>query len=147
MRLAVVDGYVITKRFRYSEYPTRGRGTELGVNVIKFESIRIQTPDADIQHSECLLDDFRKGTTDCHDLANAFHFAADLFGRAVELRQIPAGALADDIVQSRLEERRRPSGNTIGNLWQRIAESDLGRDIRERVTGGFACQCARAGRE
>ena len=55
-------------------------------------------------HPEALLDGFLEGPADGHDFADALHAGSDFARDAMELAQIPARNLADDVVQGRFEE-------------------------------------------
>ena len=52
-------------------------------------------------HSQTLLDEFLETAADGHDLADRLHAGTDLAADSVELRQVPARNLADEVVQLR----------------------------------------------
>ena len=72
-------------------------------------------------HSQTLLQGFLEGAADSHYLTDALHAAADLTGHAVELGEVPAGNLADHVVQCGLEEGRSSLGNGVLQLEQAVA--------------------------
>ena len=71
-------------------------------------------------HSQTLLQSLLEGAADGHHLADALHAAADLAGHAVELGEVPAGNLADHVVQCGLEEGRGSLGNGVLQLEQAV---------------------------
>ena len=72
-------------------------------------------------HSQTLLQGLLEGASDGHDLADALHAAADLAGDSVELGEVPAGNLADHVVQGGLEECRSGLGDGVLQLEQAVA--------------------------
>ena len=84
-------------------------------------------------HPDTLLDGLLEGPADGHHLADALHAGADVAGDTLELRQVPARDLHDDIVQGGLEEGRRRFRNRILKLVQAIAQAQLGRHGSQRI--------------
>ena len=62
----------------------------------------------------------------------------------LELAEVPARHLADEVVERRLEERGGAPRDAVRDLGQRVAERDLGGDVGERIAGGLARERARA---
>ena len=58
----------------------------------------------------------------------------------MELAEVPAGDLANDIVESRLEESRRIFCHRILQLEQAIAETEFRCNESQRIAGGFGGQ-------
>lgn len=70
---------------------------------------------------------------DAHHLANTLHAAAEQRRHATELFEVPARDFDNDIVEARLEARRRHFCYRILDLVERDAEAELRRYERERV--------------
>ena len=84
-------------------------------------------------HPDALLDGLLEGPADGHHLADALHAGADVPGDALELRQVPARDLHDDIVQGRFEEGRGRLRDRVLEFMQAIAQAQLGRHGRQRI--------------
>ena len=95
-------------------------------------------------HPESLLYGFLKAAPDGHDLAHALHAGADLAGHAVELGEVPARNLADNIVKGRLEEGRGLPCHGILQVKQPVSETELCGHESERIAGGLGCKGRRA---
>jgi hypothetical protein len=78
-----------------------------------------------------------------HRLAHGFHGRRQGGVGAGKLLESEAWRLHDDIVQSRLEARRRFLGDVVDDLVERVADRQFGGDLRDRETGGLGCQRAR----
>ena len=99
------------------------------VRLVAHEAVR-----ALADHPDALLDGLLEGPADGPHLADALHAGADVPGDALELRQVPARDLHDDIVQGRLEEGRRRFRNRVLELVQAVAQAQLRRHGRQRIT-------------
>ena len=64
---------------------------------------------------------------------------------ALELAEIPARQLAHDVVERRLEERRRAPRNAVRDFGQRVAERELCGHVGQRVAGRLAGKRTGAG--
>ena len=95
-------------------------------------------------HSETLLNDLLKSAADGHYLAYGFHRRADFTAHTMELSEVPAGNLADDIVERRLEESRSLACHGVLEVKQAVAEAELGGHECQRIAGGLGCQGRRA---
>ena len=97
-------------------------------------------------HPDAFLDGLLEGPADGHYLAHRLHARADVVVHPVELAEIPAGQLADDVVEGRLEERARRTGHAVFQLEEPVAQRQLGGDEGERIArrlggeGGGAAQ-------
>ena len=98
------------------------------VRLVAHEAVR-----ALADHPDALLDGLLEGPADGHHLADALHAGADVPGDALELRQVPARDLHDDIVQGRFEEGRRRPGDRVLELVQAVAQAQLRRHGRQRI--------------
>jgi hypothetical protein len=52
--------------------------------------------------------------------------------------KVKARDLGDDVVDGRLEARRRLAGDVVADLVERVADGELRRDLGDRKAGGFA---------
>ena len=91
-------------------------------------------------HPESLLDGLFEAAADGHDLSDRFHGGADLARYSMELAQVPARNLADNIVKSRLEESRGGLGDGVLEVEESVAKSEFGRHECQRITGCLGCQ-------
>ena len=78
-----------------------------------------------------------------HRLAHGFHGRGQGGVGAGELLEREAGRLHDDIVQGRLEARRRFLGDVVDDLIEGVADRQFGGDLRDRETGGLGRQRTR----
>ena len=74
-------------------------------------------------HAKTFLDNLLECASDCHHLAHRFHGTADFAAHAVEFAEVPAGNLADDIVESRLEESGCGARHRILKVKQTVTET------------------------
>ena len=106
--------------------------------------LRYKAVGADREHAERFLEHLLERATDGHDLADAFHFCSYLELSVLELVDVPAGHLEDEVVERRFEARGRRLRNGILELGKRVAERQFRGDESERVTGRFRGECRRA---
>ena len=76
-----------------------------------------------------------EGAADAHRLADRLHLRAERRVRARELLEGEARELDDDVVERRLEARRRRPGQVVRDLVERVADGELGRDLGDRIAG------------
>ena len=77
--------------------------------------------------------DFGEGAADRHRLADRLHRGGQHRLGAGEFLEREARDLGDDIVDGRLERgRRRAAGDVVGDLVERVADGELGRDLGDR---------------
>ena len=92
-----------------------------------------------LQRPQRLLEALRKGSTDGHDLADGLHLRAEHAGGSGELLERPARNLGDDVVDHRLEARRRGPlrglGDVVGDLVEGVADGEPGGDLGDREPG------------
>ncbi len=69
------------------------------------------------------MNGFFEGPTDAHNFANALHAATEESADAVELLQVPARNLDDDIVQTGLETSTGNLRHTVLDLVQWNSET------------------------
>ena len=87
---------------------------------------------AELERAERLQERFLERAADRHRLAHRLHLRRQ---RAVGLRELlerPARHLDDDVVDRRLERRRRQPRDVVGDLVEAVAERELRRDLRDR---------------
>ncbi len=75
---------------------------------------------------------------DRHRLADALHVRGQHRVGARELLEREPRHLDHDVVQRRLERGRRLAGDVVGDLVERVADGQLGRDLGDREAGGLA---------
>ena len=90
-------------------------------------------------HAQALLDDFLERTADGHDFAHRLHAGTDVARHALELRQVPARYLADEVVQRRSHVSRVRRSH-LANLVEGVAQGNLGGHESQRVAGGLGSQ-------
>ena len=81
---------------------------------------------------------------DPHRLADRLHLRAERRVGAGELLEREARELDDDVVERRLEARRRRAGEVVRDLVERVADRELCRDLRDRVAGRLRRERRRA---
>jgi len=87
----------------------------------------------------------RERPADAHRLADRLHLGAERVVGSRELLEGEARELDDDVVQRRLEARRRRLRQVVRDLVQRVPDGELGRDLRDRVAGRLRGERRRAG--
>src|SRR5438876_2386658 len=84
-------------------------------------------------------------TADAHRLADRLHLRPERRVRAGKLLECEAWELDDDVVEGRLEARRRRPGQVVWDLVERVADSELGGDLGDRIPRRLRRECGRAG--
>ena len=96
----------------------------------------VEAVDADFQAAQRLLERFLEGAADRHHLADRLHLRGQAVVRLRELLEREARHLGDHVVDGRLERRRRrAAGDFVGDLVERVADRELGRDLGDREAG------------
>ena len=85
-----------------------------------------------------------EGAADPHRLADRLHLRAERRVGAGELLEGEARELDDDVVERRLEARRRRLRQVVRDLVERVADGELGGDLRDRVAGRLRRERRRA---
>ena len=85
-----------------------------------------------------------EGAADAHRLADRLHLRPQRRVGARELLEREARELDDHVVEGRLERGGRRLRQVVGDLVQRVADRQLGRDLRDRVAGRLRGQRRRA---
>ena len=135
-------GITVDKSLGNDEDAVVGRLPEGLVNVLyRYFLIACEAVRSLADHSQTLLQGLLEGASDGHDLTDALHAAADLAGDSVELGEVPAGNLADYVVQGGLEECRSGLGDGVLQLEQAVAQAELCGHEGQGITGRFRCQC------
>ena len=88
-----------------------------------------------LQAAERLVERRAEGAVDRHHLAGRLHLRPEPAVRRRELVEREPRQLDDDVVERRLERRDGRARDDVGDLGQRAAGGDLGRDPRDRVAG------------
>ncbi len=82
-----------------------------------------------------LQERLRERAADPHRLADRLHLRAERPVGARELLEREARELDDDVVERRLEARRRRAGEVVRDLVERVADGELRGHLRDRVAG------------
>ena len=83
--------------------------------------------------------------SDPHRLADRLHLRPERRVGARELLEREPGELDDDVVERRLEARGRRLREVVRDLVERVADCELGGDLRDRVAGRLRCERRRTG--
>ena len=105
--------------------------------------IHMQAVYADFQRTHSLEDGTFEVAVDAHDLARCLHLRAQRAVRVDELVKWPAREFDDAVVKRRLKAGFRLLRDGIRDFVQRIADGNLGRNLGNRITRSFRCQCRR----
>ena len=85
-----------------------------------------------------LLQGFGEGAADRHRLPHRLHAGTEDGWLAGELLEGPPRDLGDDVVDRRLETRRRLAGDVVGYLVEGVTDGETGGDLGDREAGGLA---------
>jgi hypothetical protein len=113
----------------------------LGVGVpsaarIAFLSSLVEAGEAGLEAAQRLLQALLEGAADRHHLADRLHRGGQRGRGAGEFLEGEAGNLGDDVIDGRFERGRGgAAGDVVGDLVQRVADRELGRDLGDRKTG------------
>ncbi len=140
----LVDGHAVAQGPCDGEDPHRSRILQLVAQILELIRVRIQPAYSDVEHAQRLLDHFGKGAADGHHFADALHLASDARRGSLKLGEIPARQLAHEIVEGRLEERRRAARDAVRNFREGASQRDLGCHIGEGIAGRLAGERTRA---
>ena len=103
---------------------------------------RVETVNAGLHATQRLLQGFLEGTADGHDFADRLHLRGQAVIGLRELLEGEARNLGDDVIDGRLEGRRRlATGDVVLQLVQGVADGQLGGDLGDRETGRLGSQC------
>ena len=134
------DAHAHAQRLRHFEQAIGGRLADCGAQrivVVAFaKSVDfdlVEPVETGLERAQRLLQRFGERAPDRHRLADRFHRRRQHRLRAGELLECEARDLGDDVIDRRLERRRRrAAGDVIGDLVERIADGELGRDLGDR---------------
>ena len=99
-----------------------------------------ESPRADFQRTQSLVQRFLEGASDRHHLAHRFHLRTEFVGRAAELLEGEARNLGHHVVDGRLEAGRSHPRDVVGNLVEPIAHRQARRDLGDRKAGRLGGQ-------
>ena len=106
---------------------------------------RIEAVGADLEPAQRFLQRLLERAADRHDLADGFHLRRQPVGGLRELLEREARNLRHDVVDRRLERgRRRAARDLVLELVERVADGELGRDLRDREPRGLRRERRRA---
>ena len=104
----------------------------------------VEAVEPGFQAAQRLLHAFRKAAADGHHFADRLHGCGEVVVRALELFKGEARDLGDHIIDGRLETRgHRAAGDVVGDLVQRIADRQLGRDLGDGKARRLGSQSGR----
>ena len=99
---------------------------------------------AELERADALQERLLEGAADGHRLADRLHLRGQRLVGLRELLEGPARDLDDDVVDGRLERRRRDAGDVVRDLVEAIAERQLGGDLGDREAGRLRGQRRRS---
>ena len=99
----------------------------------------------ELARAERLEERLGERAPDAHRLADRLHLRPERRVGARELLEREARELDDDVVERRLEARGRRLREVVRDLVERVADRELGRDLRDRVAGRLRRERRRAG--
>ena len=91
----------------------------------------------DLQAAQGLLQALFEGAADGHGLADGFHLRGERFVGSGELLEGETRDLGDDVVDGGLERGGRVARDVVFQLIERVADGELGGDLRNREAGGL----------
>jgi hypothetical protein len=102
-------------------------------------------PGIELARAERLEEGLGERPADAHRLAHGLHLRPERRVGARELLEREARELDDDVVERRLEARRRRLRQVVRDLVERVADGELRRDLRDGVAGRLRGERRRAG--
>ena len=109
-----------------------------------FDLDLVQALKPGLERAQRLLQRFREGPPERHDLADRLHRGGqDRLGLREFFERKP-GNLGDHVVDGRLEGRGRDAGDVVGDLVQRVADREPRCDLGDREAGRLGGECGRA---
>ncbi len=131
-----VDCVALLESLGDNKHTFVGRFGEGLVDVIDFQlAVLHKSVHPLANHAQSLLDDLLESAAYGHHFADRFHRRADFAAHTVEFPKIPAGNLADDVVERRLEEGRCLAGHGVLEVEQPVAKAELGGHECQGITG------------
>ena len=109
----------------------QGSGQVLGFPV------GVETGKVGVDLSDSLLQRLLEGSSDGHDLTDRLHGGSDVSLDVLELGQVPLGDLGDNVVERGLETGRGGLGDSVRQLGESVAKSNLSGGVGERVSSGL----------
>ena len=100
----------------------------------------VEARQAGLERAQRLLQGLLEGAPDRHHLADRLHRGGEHRLGAGEFLEGEPRHLGDDVVDRRLEGGRRHPGDVVLQLVQAVADRQLGRDLRDRESGGLGGQ-------
>ena len=111
----------------------------------RVDGLQVEAVDADLEPAQRLLQRLLEGAADRHHLADRLHLRGQPVVGLRELLEREARHLGDDVVDRRLEgRRRRAAGDVVAQLVERVADGELGGDLGDREAGRLRRQRRRA---
>ena len=140
----VLDREAGAQRLCRDQQPVGARFGERGTECVGAAVARrldlVETGQPGLHAAQSLLQRLGEAAADRHRLADRFHRCREQGRRAGELLEGEARDLHHDIVDRRLEARRRDARDVVGEFVQRVADGKLRRDLGDREAGRLRCQ-------
>ena len=89
---------------------------------------------AGVERAHALQQRFFESAADGHHFADRFHLRAQALVGAGKFFELPLRNLHDHVIERRLKAGRRLARDVVGNLVERVADGQLGGDLRDRET-------------
>ena len=146
------DAHAQAHRLRHLEQAVGSRGPDGGAqHVVVVAEAKpvdldlVEPVEAGLERAQSLLQRFGESAADRHRFADRFHRRRQRRLGAGEFLEGEARDLGDDVIDGRLERRRRrAAGDVVGDLVERVADSELGRDLGDRKPGRLRGERRRA---
>src|SRR6059036_3917224 len=126
-----------TPRPRRNASPTYQSRSAFGTRSRSRTSAWLEAEAPDLERAERLLERLLEGPPDRHHLADRLHLRAERVARLGELLEGEARDLGHHVVDRRLEAGGRLARDVVAELVERVADGELGGDLRDREARGL----------
>ena len=108
---------------------------------VRVDGLEIEPVDAGLEPAQCLLQRFLEGAADGHHFADRLHLRGQPVVGLLEFFEGEARHFGDHVVDRRLERGGcLAAGDVVLQFVERVADRELGRDLRDRETGRLGRQ-------
>ncbi len=137
----LVEAHADPERVGDVEEPLGAGLADLLDDLLAVARARREAVDAGLEAAQRLLQAFLERAPHRHHLADRLHLRRQARVGGRELLEREARDLGDDVVDRRLEaRRRRAAGDVVLELVERVADRQLGGDLGDREAGRLRCQ-------
>ena len=141
----LLDRVVLVKHGLANGEPSAVGGVlEFEIEVVKLVALESDVSGVDLSNG--LLERLFKSSANGHDFSDRLHGTANVALDVLELGKIPSGDFRDNVVERWFEVSSGGLGDGVGQLGQRVAETNLGGRVSQRVTGGLGGEGGRSGK-